>query len=60
MGNVRGRQAAAVVVFFVTGLVSATWAARIPDTQVRLHLSTSELALAVLAIEGAPISSAGR
>jgi MFS family permease len=42
---------ATAVVFSTTGLVSATWAARIPATQSRLHLSTSEVALAVLSIE---------
>lgn len=36
----------------MTGLLSATWAARIPATQDRLHLSTSALAVAVLGIEG--------
>jgi len=52
MGSVRSEQTAALVVFSVTGLVSATWAARIPDTQAQLNLSMGQLALAVLAIEG--------
>jgi hypothetical protein len=47
-----GRIAAAAVIFSVTGLVSATWAARIPATQERLHLSPGALGLAVLCIEG--------
>jgi MFS family permease len=41
-----------VLVFFLTGLVSATWAARIPATQDRLHLSPGSLGLVVLSIEG--------
>jgi predicted MFS family arabinose efflux permease len=47
----RGRLSATVV-FFATGLVSATWTARIPAVQDRLGLSAGQLALAVLAIEG--------
>jgi MFS family permease len=38
--------------FVVTGMVSATWAARIPATQQRLHLSQGALGLVVLSIEG--------
>jgi MFS family permease len=41
-----------VVMFAVTGLVSATWAARIPATQQRLGLSDAGLGLMVLSIEG--------
>lgn len=52
MASVRRHEAAVVVAFAVTGFVSATWAARIPATQTRLHLSTGKLALVVLAIEG--------
>lgn len=40
------------IVFVLTGLVSATWAASIPETQQRLQLSPGGLGLAVLAIEG--------
>lgn len=36
----------------MTGLVTATWAAQIPATQDRLHLSPGHLGLAVLCIEG--------
>lgn len=43
------------LVFVMTGLVSATWAARIPTTQDRLQLSTGDLALAILAIEGSAL-----
>jgi MFS family permease len=45
-------RAATWVAFFVTGLVAATWAARIPAVQDRLGLSPGGLAVAVLAIEG--------
>jgi MFS family permease len=41
-----------LVVFLVTGFVSATWAARLPATQERLELSAGRLAFVVLAIEG--------
>jgi MFS family permease len=45
-------RAAAWVTFGVTGLVAASWAARIPAVQDRLGLSTGGLAVAVLGIEG--------
>src|SRR5947209_18919151 len=48
----RVRIAAAALVFSMTGLVSATWAARIPAMQERLHLSPGAVGLAVLCIEG--------
>jgi fucose permease len=38
--------------FFVTGVIAATWAARIPAVQDRLDLSPGGLAVAVLGIEG--------
>lgn len=50
--NIRRSRLASVAVFAMTGLVSATWAARIPATQQRLDLSPADLALGVLAIEG--------
>ncbi|WP_433158416.1 MFS transporter [Kribbella sp. CA-247076] len=42
---------AVLVTFVLTGLVSATWAGRLPATQARLELSTGRLGLVVLAIE---------
>lgn len=50
--RMRSPQFGAVVVFFVTGIVSASWAARIPATQGRLDLSAGALGVVVLAIEG--------
>jgi fucose permease len=38
--------------FFVTGLLSATWASRIPAVQERLELGPAGLAVVVLGIEG--------
>lgn len=43
---------ATTAVFVMTGFVGASWAARLPATQERLHLSEGALALAVLGIEG--------
>jgi MFS family permease len=53
-GNARARRDLVnlSLIFVMTGLVSATWAARIPATQDRLQLSTGDLSLAILAIEG--------
>lgn len=50
--RMRSPQFGAAVVFFVTGMVSASWAARIPATQGRLGLSAGALGVVVLAIEG--------
>jgi MFS family permease len=52
MSSARQHQVSAVAMFAVTGLVSATWAARIPATQQRLGLSDAGLGLMVLSIEG--------
>src|SRR4051812_17111149 len=43
-------------IFFATGFVSATWAARIPAVKDRLGLGEPGLALAVLAIEAGAIA----
>jgi MFS family permease len=61
--DVRRAQVATFAIFLLTGLVSATWAARIPATQERLHLSLPDLGLAVLCIEagallGLPLAGA--
>jgi MFS family permease len=40
------------VAFLVTGVVAATWAARIPAVQDRLDLAAGDLAVVVLGIEG--------
>jgi MFS family permease len=50
-----GARAATAVVFFATGLVFASWGARIPAVQDRLDLSPGELAIAVIGIEGGAI-----
>jgi MFS family permease len=42
--------------FFLTGLVSATWAARIPAIQEPLGLSASELGLAILGLEAGAVA----
>jgi MFS family permease len=42
---------ATAVVFCVTGAVFATWAARIPAVQERMHLSSGGVAVALLGIE---------
>src|SRR5215210_7642277 len=52
----RAARAATLVIFAVTGAVSATWAARIPATQERLGLSPGELALAILGLEAGAIA----
>ena len=38
-------------IFFLTGLVSGTWAARIPAVQARLDLGPGELAVVIVGIE---------
>jgi MFS family permease len=47
---------AALLLFFLTGLVSATWAARIPAVQAQLELSPGELGLAVLGLEAGAVA----
>jgi MFS family permease len=47
---------AAATLFVLTGLVSATWAARIPAIQEQLGLSPGALGLAVLGLEGGAIA----
>lgn len=44
----RGARLAVVVLFFLTGLTFASWAARIPAVQTRLGLSPGELGVALL------------
>jgi MFS family permease len=48
-------RAAATAVFFITGAVSASWAARIPAVQDRLDLSAGALSVAFLALEGGAV-----
>jgi predicted MFS family arabinose efflux permease len=46
---------ATTVVFFATGAIFASWAARIPAVQEKLDLSAGELAIAILGIEGGAV-----
>src|SRR4051794_13059763 len=55
MEDVRTAGRAAWAAFCVTGAVTATWAARIPAVQDRLHLSPGGLAVVALAIEAGAI-----
>jgi MFS family permease len=48
-------RAATTAVFFITGAVSASWAARIPAVQERLDLSAGALSVAFLALEGGAV-----
>jgi MFS family permease len=48
-------RAAVTAVFFLTGLVYGTWAARIPAVQAHLGLSAGALGAAVLAIEAGAV-----
>jgi MFS family permease len=48
-------RAATTAVFFITGAVSASWAARIPAIQDRLDLSAGALSVAFLALEGGAV-----
>jgi len=52
----KSTRAATTLVFFLTGAIFASWAARIPAVQERLDLSPGELALAVLGIEGGAVA----
>jgi MFS family permease len=52
----RRARVATTAVFFITGGVFASWAARIPAVQERLDLSPGELALAILGIEGGAVA----
>ncbi|QYN37197.1 hypothetical protein K1T35_08115 [Pseudonocardia sp. DSM 110487] len=45
-----------VTVFLATGVLTATWAARLPDTAQRLDLSIADVALVVLGIEGGALA----
>src|SRR4051794_16679601 len=47
---------ATLVVFFVTGGVFASWGARIPAVQEQLGLSSGQLAVAILGIEGGAVA----
>jgi MFS family permease len=48
---IRRPRAAAAALFFVTGAVFATWAARIPAIQERLQLSPGSLSVALVGME---------
>lgn len=52
--TVRAR-AATTIVFFATGAIFASWAARTPAVQDKLDLSAGELAIAILGIEGGAV-----
>jgi MFS family permease len=54
--NLRGPRAAAALLFFVTGAVFATWAARIPSIQARLGLTPTTLSVALIAIEAGALA----
>jgi predicted MFS family arabinose efflux permease len=49
--DLRRARAAATIAFFVTGGVFATWAARLPTIQERLHLSPGGLSIALVGME---------
>jgi MFS family permease len=49
--TLRRARAATVLLFFLTGAVFATWAARIPTIQERLDLSPGELSLVLVGLE---------
>jgi MFS family permease len=49
--DLRRARAAATLVFFLTGAVFATWAARLPTIQERLHLSPGGLSIALVGME---------
>ena len=54
--DLRRAHAATLTIFFLTGFVYATWAARIPAIQEQLGLAAGELALAVLGLEGGAVA----
>jgi MFS family permease len=51
----RRARAATALVFFLTGVVGGTWAARIPAVQERLDLSDGALGVALLGLEGGAV-----
>jgi MFS family permease len=51
----RRARAATTLVFFLTGVVGGTWAARIPAVQERLDLSDGALGVALLGLEGGAV-----
>jgi MFS family permease len=53
--TLRAARVATIVVFFLTGAVFASWAARVPAVQDRLGLSPGELAVAIVGIEGGAV-----
>jgi MFS family permease len=53
--SVRNARGATALVFFLTGVVGGTWAARIPAVQERLDLSDGALGLALLGLEGGAV-----
>lgn len=53
--QLRQSRAATAIAFCVTGAVFATWAARIPAVQERLHLTSGGLAIALVGIEAGAI-----
>lgn len=53
----RSARFAVVVLFFLTGVTFASWAARIPAVQTRLGLSPGQLGVALLAIAAGELVS---
>jgi len=47
---------AALLLFFLTGLVSASWAARVPAIQAQLDLTPAALGLAILGLEAGAVA----
>jgi predicted MFS family arabinose efflux permease len=54
--RLRRARAASTLVFFLTGAVFATWAARIPSIQERMDLSPGGLSVALVGIEAGAIA----
>src|ERR687887_2392267 len=54
--RLRRARAASTLVFFLTGAVFATWAARIPSIQERMDLSPGGLSVALVGIEAGAIT----
>jgi MFS family permease len=53
--RLRSPRTATALLFFLTGAVFATWAARIPSIQERLQLSAGELSVALVGIEAGAV-----
>src|SRR6266545_346609 len=52
----RRARAGVAAVFLITGVVFATWAARIPAIEQRLHLGDGQLALAFMALNAGAVA----